>query len=89
MLLLEAGEPHTVLEWGRAWLSDAPRNTRTRDVVMAMALSMCDMAALKMQGSKPATIEAYDLMRDAVKLLKEYHVGLNLQNEIQRAIKVM
>lgn len=89
VLLLEAGEPQTVLEWGRAWLSDAPRNARTRDVVLAMALSMCDLAALKMQGSNPATLEAYDLMRDAVKLLKDYHVGVDLQNEIQSAMKVI
>lgn len=88
MLLLEAGDSATVLEWGQAWLSDAPRNGKTRDVVLAMAVAYCDLAAMKLQGSNPATIESFDFLKRALNLLRDHHVGSKLQEDIQRAMKV-
>jgi hypothetical protein len=88
VLLLEAGDPQRVLEWGQAWLSENPADKRTQDVVLAMALSFCDLAAEKLQGTSPAAMESFDFMQNALNLLKNNHVGGPLQEDIQKAMKV-
>ncbi len=88
ILMQEAGDAQTVLDWGQAWLADSPRDSRARDVTVAMALAHCDLAAARLQADPTASLECYDSMQGALKLLKQRNAGQQLQADIQTAMQV-
>lgn len=87
-LLQEAGEMQTVLDWGGAWLRDNAADTKTKDVALALALVHCDNAAMRMEQDANDTMAAAEEMTVALRLLRKYAAGEQLQQEITGALQV-
>ena len=87
-LLQEAGEMQTVLDWGAAWMRDNASDGKTKDVALALALVHCDSAAMMLEKNASNTLAAAEEMTVALRLLKQYAAGEQLQQEISGALQV-
>ncbi len=87
-LLQEVGELQTVLDWGSAWLRDSAADSKTKDVALALALAHCDNAALKLEENAGDSLTAAEEMTTALRLLRQYSAGEQLQEEIADALEV-
>lgn len=87
-LLQEAGELQTALDWGGAWLRDNAADSKTKDVALALALVHCDSAALRLEQNGSDTLAAVGEMTAALRLLRQYAAGDQLQQEITGALQV-
>ena len=87
-LLQEAGELQTVLDWGGAWLRDSASDSKTPDVALALALAHCDTAAMKLEQDAGDSLAAAEEMTTALRLLRQYAAGEQLQHEIAGALQV-
>lgn len=87
-LLQEAGESQTVLDWGGAWLRDNATDSKTKDVALALGLVHCDNAAMRMEQNTNDTMTAAEEMTVALRLLRQYAAGEQLQQEITGALQV-
>ena len=87
-LLQEAGELQTVLDWGGAWLRDSATDSKTKDVALALALAHCDSAAMKLEQNADDSLAAAEEMSAALRLLRQYAAGEQLQEEITGALQV-
>ena len=87
-LLQEAGESQTLLDWGGAWLRDNATDSKTKDVALALALLHCDNAAMRMEQDTDDTMAAAEEMTVALRLLRQYTAGEQLQQEITGALQV-
>ncbi|KAL0037727.1 hypothetical protein WJX77_009734 [Trebouxia sp. C0004] len=86
-LLQEAGELQTVLDWGGAWLRDSATHSKTKDVALALALAHCDSAAMKLEHNADDSLAAAEEMSAALRLLRQYAAGEQLQEDITDALQ--
>ena len=90
VLLQEAGDVQTVLSWGEAWLDlhAGQAHSRTKDVVLAVALAYCDLAAANLDKSTDSVLTCVDLMVAARALLQQHQTAPQLDVQISSAIQV-
>ncbi|KAL0041666.1 hypothetical protein WJX79_000259 [Trebouxia sp. C0005] len=77
----------TVLDWGGAWLRDSATDSKTKDVVLALALAHCDSAAMKLEQNADDSLAAAEEMSAALRLLRQYAAGERLQEDITGALQ--
>ena len=82
VLLQEAGDVQTVLTWGEAWLAIHPKHPHTRDVVLAVALAYCDLAAANLDKSTDSVLTCVDMMESARATVRQHNTATELDAQI-------
>ena len=88
VLLAEAGDWSTALEWGQAWLSINSSSACAKDVACCVASAYCDQAAAKMETSADVALECQAALKLGLALLRRHDCGQALQAEIQQTLQV-
>jgi hypothetical protein len=84
-LLLEAGDPQTVVAAGEEWLSTHRRDSRVRDVALSTALAHREVAltCVKKYGD---AVSAAGMLRVAGELLRRHRAAPGLQQQVAEAL---
>lgn len=87
-LLQEAGDFHTVLEWGQAWIRAHPGDARGRDVAVIVALAHCDVGTLLLDQDANDAVACYEHLRDAAALLAAHKAAPQLAAQVHAMLQV-
>ena len=88
VVLQEAGDVQTVLSWGDAWLAVNPDQPGSSDVVLAVALAYCDLAAANLDKSPDSVLTCVELMQSAQGVLRQHQTAPELDAQIASALEV-
>ena len=88
VLLQEAGDVQTVLSWGEAWLAINSSHPHSKDVVLAVALAYCDLAAANLDKSTDSVLTCVELMECARATLRQHSTAPALDAQISSAVEV-